>query len=97
MDPNYYSPYEVSYRFHGAFSPVANHARDFVEIYAHVGVFDPEQVRIVTAAFDQTWQAVQETGTQKVAAKRQAWNKGLEIGKKDAFTPDQVKRIPLAA
>ena len=28
MDPNYYSPYEVSYRFHGAFSPVANHARD---------------------------------------------------------------------
>jgi integrase len=29
----------------------------------------------------------------KVAAKRQAWNKGLEIGKKDAFTPDQVKRI----
>ena len=27
-DPNYYSPYEVSYRFHGAFSPVANHARD---------------------------------------------------------------------
>jgi integrase len=29
----------------------------------------------------------------KVAAKRQAWNKGFEIGKKDAFTPDQVKRI----
>jgi hypothetical protein len=29
----------------------------------------------------------------KVAAKRQAWNKGLEIGKKHAFTPDQVKRI----
>ena len=34
-----------------------------VEIYAHAGVFDPEQVRIVTAAFDQTWQAVQDTGT----------------------------------
>jgi integrase len=29
----------------------------------------------------------------KIAAKRQAWNKGLEIGKKDALTPDQVKRI----
>src|SRR5437660_12349564 len=34
-----------------------------VEIYAHAGVFDPEQVRIVTAAFNQTWQAVQDTGT----------------------------------
>ena len=29
----------------------------------------------------------------KIAAKRQASNKGLEIGKKDALTPDQVKRI----
>jgi hypothetical protein len=28
MDQNYYSPYEVSYRFHGAFSPAANRARD---------------------------------------------------------------------
>src|SRR6516225_1879304 len=26
-------------------------------------------------------------------ARRRAWNKGLEVGKKDAFTPDQVKRI----
>jgi integrase len=25
--------------------------------------------------------------------RRRAWNKGLEVGKKDAFTPDQVKRI----
>jgi len=25
--------------------------------------------------------------------KRQAWNKGLEVGKRDGFTPDQVKRI----
>jgi hypothetical protein len=33
------------------------------EIYANAGVFDPEQVRTVTAAFDQTWQAVQDTGT----------------------------------
>ena len=24
---------------------------------------------------------------------RQAWNKGLEVGKRDGFTPDQVKRI----
>ena len=29
----------------------------------------------------------------KRAAKRQAWNKGLEVGKRDGFTPDQVKRI----
>jgi hypothetical protein len=28
MDPDYYSPYEVSYRFHGAFSIAANRARD---------------------------------------------------------------------
>src|SRR5262249_32695709 len=27
-DPEYYSPYEVSYRFHGVFSFAANHARD---------------------------------------------------------------------
>ena len=29
----------------------------------------------------------------KVAAKRQAWNKGVEVGKRDAFTPAQVTRI----
>src|SRR2546430_5860663 len=29
----------------------------------------------------------------KRAAKRRAWNKGLEVGKRDGFTPDQVKRI----
>jgi hypothetical protein len=28
MDPDYYSPYEVSYKFHGAFSLAANRARD---------------------------------------------------------------------
>ena len=28
MDPGYYSPYEVSYSFHGAFSVAANRARD---------------------------------------------------------------------
>ncbi len=27
------------------------------------------------------------------AAKRRAWNKGLEVGQQDAFTPAQVKRI----
>ena len=27
------------------------------------------------------------------AAKQRAWNKGIELGQKDAFTPDQVKRI----
>ena len=29
----------------------------------------------------------------KVAANREAWNKGLEVGKRDAFTPAQVKQI----
>src|SRR5260370_39856893 len=29
----------------------------------------------------------------KRAAKGRAWNKGLEVGQKDAFTPAQVKRI----
>ena len=29
----------------------------------------------------------------KWAAKWRAWNKGLEVGQKDAFTPAQVKRI----
>ena len=29
----------------------------------------------------------------KIVAKRQAWNKGLQIGKRDGFTPAQVKRI----
>jgi site-specific recombinase XerD len=29
----------------------------------------------------------------KRAAKRRAWNKGIELGQKDAFTPDQVKQI----
>jgi len=27
------------------------------------------------------------------ADRRQAWNKGMKVGKKDPFTPDQVKRI----
>src|SRR6202040_1698135 len=29
----------------------------------------------------------------KQAPKRRAWNKGLEVGKRDGFRPDQVKRI----
>lgn len=29
----------------------------------------------------------------KSAAQRRAWNKGIELGQNDAFTPDQVKRI----
>jgi hypothetical protein len=29
----------------------------------------------------------------RIAKKRRAWNKGLEVGKRDGFTPDQVKRI----
>ena len=31
--------------------------------------------------------------TKKKVRKRQAWNKGLEVGKRDGFTPDQVKQI----
>ena len=31
----------------------------------------------------------------KRAAKRRAWNTGLEVGQRDAFTPAQVKRIRL--
>ena len=27
------------------------------------------------------------------AAKRRAWNKGVEIGQKGALTPDQVRRV----
>ena len=27
------------------------------------------------------------------AARREPWNKGMKVGKRDAFTPDQVKRI----
>ena len=33
----------------------------------------------------------------KVAAKRQAWNKGLEIGKKDAFTPSERRHTSIDA
>jgi len=29
----------------------------------------------------------------KIPVKRQAWNKGLQVGKRDGFTPAQVKRI----
>ena len=29
----------------------------------------------------------------KRAPKRRVWNKGLEVGKRDGFTPDQAKRI----
>jgi len=32
------------------------------EIYAQAGVFDAEEVRILSAAFDETWQAVQDGG-----------------------------------
>jgi hypothetical protein len=31
----------------------------------------------------------------KQRAKRRPWNKGREVGKKDAFTPAQVKPIRL--
>jgi hypothetical protein len=31
--------------------------------------------------------------TKKRPPKQRAWNKGLEVGQRDGFTPDQVKRI----
>src|SRR6478735_3491926 len=31
--------------------------------------------------------------SEKPWPKRRVWNKGLEVGKRDGFTPDQVKRI----
>jgi len=34
-----------------------------------------------------------DASKEKTAAKRQAWNKGLVVGKRDGFTPAQVKRI----
>src|ERR1700731_2881272 len=36
---------------------------------------------------------VKSAMAKKRARKRRAWNKGLEIGKRDGFTPAQVKRI----
>src|SRR3984893_10759912 len=36
---------------------------------------------------------VKSAMAKKRARKRQAWNKGLEVGKRDGFTPNQVKRI----
>ena len=36
---------------------------------------------------------VESAMAKKRARKRQVWNKGLEVGKRDGFTPDQVKRI----
>src|ERR1700730_2490033 len=35
----------------------------------------------------------QKAMAKKRARKRQVWNKGLEVGKRDGFTPAQVKRI----
>ena len=36
---------------------------------------------------------VKSAMAKKRARKRQVWNKGLEVGKRDGFTPAQVKRI----
>src|SRR5580693_10452881 len=35
----------------------------------------------------------QKAMAKKRARKRQVWNKGLEVGKRDGFTPAQVKQI----
>lgn len=45
MDPEYYSPYEVSYRFHGAFSFAANRARDTFFLQRQIsGVLPPHSL-----------------------------------------------------
>src|SRR5882762_11037892 len=36
---------------------------------------------------------VKSAMAKKRARKRQVWNKGLQVGKRDGFTPAQVKRI----
>jgi integrase len=41
----------------------------------------------------QTTSRSKEVMAKKQARKRRAWNKGLEVGKRDGFTPDQVKQI----
>ena len=45
MDPNYYSPYEVSYRFHGGFSPAANRARDKFFLERQISTILPPRSR----------------------------------------------------
>src|ERR1700738_3007686 len=44
-----------------------------------------------TAGIDQS--SERKAMAKKRAAKRRAWNKGIELGQKDAFTSDQVKQI----
>jgi integrase len=40
------------------------------------------------------WQERKSMAAKKrILAKRQPWNKGLKVGKRDGLTPDQVKRI----
>src|SRR5271169_1296347 len=42
----------------------------------------------------QIWTRIKSMAPKKkVAVKRQAWNKGLEVGKRDGFTRAQVKQI----
>jgi site-specific recombinase XerD len=43
--------------------------------------------------YGQNQTSERKTMAKKRAPKRRAWNKGLEVGKRDGFTPDQVKRI----
>src|ERR1700680_3602445 len=41
----------------------------------------------------QTWTRTKSMAAKKSTIKRQVWNKGLEVGKRDGFKPAQVKRI----
>jgi integrase len=55
-------------------------------------------VNPISDCLDARGMGVDQTSEEKAMAKkrapkRQAWNKGLEVGQKDAFTPAQVKRI----
>jgi len=47
MDPDYYSPYEVSYRFHGAFSSAANRARDNLFLERQISSILPPHSRTI--------------------------------------------------
>src|SRR4051794_5858587 len=65
----------------------------------HVGTTIREAARNIrdvdgSASDLNPWMGRQTMAPKKrIATKRRAWNKGLEVGKRDAFTPAQVKRI----
>jgi site-specific recombinase XerD len=53
----------------------------------------PPPRRFVGSAQNHAQEQKSMAPKKKFAGKRKAWNKGIEVGKRDAFTPAQVKRI----